>query len=348
MARLSHSDLEGVLTFLSRCDAFPDTDSLRHGMLLALADLIPCDTNAYNEVDRATGEPYWIVEPSDSMERADHDAFVRWVGQHPIVSHHAAHGGSAVKLSDFLTRRELHGLELYDEFFKALEIEHQIVIGVPGSAQTLIGIPINRTGADFTERERLMLDTLRPHLAQVFRRARARTQARHALALLEAAAERCGHHLLVLDPSGQIQAASPRAVDLLHDYFADGYHTGDTLPGAVSAWLRERPRAPLAGHSEGRQATLTFLPATSRGEPDAVLLEEDRTTLDPRRTEALGLTRREAQVLCLADRGLTSAQIGAELDVSVRTVDKHLERVYAKLGVPGRTAALARAREAAA
>ena len=60
------------------------------------------------------------------------------------------------------------------------------------------------------------------------------------------------------------------------------------------------------------------------------------------------MTRREIEVLELADRGLTNAQIAAELAISQRTVDKHLERVYAKLASPSPTAALARAREVAA
>lgn len=49
-----------------------------------------------------------------------------------------------------------------------------------------------------------------------------------------------------------------------------------------------------------------------------------------------GLTRREEEVAVLAARGLTSPQIAARLFISVRTVDNHLSRAYAKLGVDGR------------
>ena len=53
--------------------------------------------------------------------------------------------------------------------------------------------------------------------------------------------------------------------------------------------------------------------------------------------DSLGmLTRRERDIVALAVRGLTDRQIAAELQVSVRTVEGHLYRSYAKLNVKGR------------
>lgn len=49
-----------------------------------------------------------------------------------------------------------------------------------------------------------------------------------------------------------------------------------------------------------------------------------------------GLTPREEEVAALAARGLTSPEIAARLVISVRTVDNHLSRAYAKLGITGR------------
>jgi two-component system, NarL family, response regulator LiaR len=53
-----------------------------------------------------------------------------------------------------------------------------------------------------------------------------------------------------------------------------------------------------------------------------------------------GLTDREIDVLSLAARGLTNKQIGAELFISDRTVQGHLQNVYQKLGVTTRTEAV--------
>jgi non-specific serine/threonine protein kinase len=52
-----------------------------------------------------------------------------------------------------------------------------------------------------------------------------------------------------------------------------------------------------------------------------------------------GLSQREAEVLALAAQGLTSVQIGEKLFISPRTVNRHLDSVYKKLGVNSRVAA---------
>ena len=56
------------------------------------------------------------------------------------------------------------------------------------------------------------------------------------------------------------------------------------------------------------------------------------------------LTEREAQIMGLIERGATNAEIGLALHISRRTVEKHLEHAYRKLGVAGRYAAMASAR----
>jgi DNA-binding CsgD family transcriptional regulator len=52
-----------------------------------------------------------------------------------------------------------------------------------------------------------------------------------------------------------------------------------------------------------------------------------------------GLTAREAQVLAHIARGLTSKEVATALAISARTVNHHLENIYAKVGVSTRAAA---------
>lgn len=57
--------------------------------------------------------------------------------------------------------------------------------------------------------------------------------------------------------------------------------------------------------------------------------------------QAAGLTPREADVLAKVAQGLTNKQIGQSLGISARTVTKHLENAFPKLGVTTRAAAAA-------
>ncbi len=65
-------------------------------------------------------------------------------------------------------------------------------------------------------------------------------------------------------------------------------------------------------------------------------------TLSPWILDGLELSRREAEVLYQVACGKTNTEIGCILGVSPRTVQKHLEHIYHKLGVRTRTAAVLR------
>lgn len=71
----------------------------------------------------------------------------------------------------------------------------------------------------------------------------------------------------------------------------------------------------------------------------AVAIESDAIVLPEQRPRPSTLTAREQEILCHASAGLSDAQIAARLVISVRTVQKHLENAYRKLGVANRTMA---------
>ena len=57
--------------------------------------------------------------------------------------------------------------------------------------------------------------------------------------------------------------------------------------------------------------------------------------------ESLGLTLREIEILMWISRGKTNKEVGLILESSHRTVNKHLEHIFEKLGVTTRAAAVA-------
>jgi len=71
-----------------------------------------------------------------------------------------------------------------------------------------------------------------------------------------------------------------------------------------------------------------------------LLMEELPMHAPPDRLLGLGLTPREAEVLAWVAQGKTNRETGVILGLSPRTVQKHLERVFEKLGVENRTGAI--------
>jgi DNA-binding CsgD family transcriptional regulator len=87
---------------------------------------------------------------------------------HPLAVHARKHGiGGALKLSDFLTLPQLRRTRLYREALKPAKRGRLLSIGAfggPGRATLSLGR--RETAPDFTERDRLLLEMLRPHFDQ--------------------------------------------------------------------------------------------------------------------------------------------------------------------------------------
>jgi len=63
-------------------------------------------------------------------------------------------------------------------------------------------------------------------------------------------------------------------------------------------------------------------------------------SITPVALRKLGLSPREAEVLRWTAQGMANAEIAASLHISTPTVKKHLERIFRKLGVSNRLAAV--------
>ena len=141
----------------------------------------------------------------------------------------------------------------------------------------------------------------------------------------------------------RIRAARPEVkIMVLTTYDDDADILRAVEAGAAGYLLKDLPRAELAAAIRAAARGETVLAPAVAGR----LLTRLRGGAPREGLSALSV--RETAVLALAARGLTNAEIGRELFISEATVKTHLTRACAKLGVSGRTAAVARAMQTGA
>ncbi len=140
--------------------------------------------------------------------------------------------------------------------------------------------------------------------------------------------------VIVADDDGRIVFATRRASELLAEYFA---HPGEPAPLPAMLVRHSPPRVPVSSRLRVRR----FAEAADTGSRRLFVLLLDEAVAErgfaPLIT--LGLTEREAEVLYWVAQGKTNPEIALILGTALKTVKKHLQRVFEKLGVETRTAA---------
>ena len=197
-----------------------------------LPQLVASEFTTLSICHLASGRREVFGLPAGALSEQDRAAFDRHFHEHPLVRYHAYQGGRGTqRISDSLPIEQFRRSALYNDYYRRIRIDHAMALPIYVRDGALVSFVLNRTRRNFTDRERALLDVLRPHLARVYQR---------------------------LNRLG-------------------------------------------------------------------------------------GLTAREAEVLRWVAAGKSDAQIAAILHISARTVQKHLQHSYEKLGVESRTAAAMRA-----
>ena len=174
MAGPTADDLLLALDVVREVQAAPDLDTYRHAVL-RVQELVPCQEIGYNEVDAETGEIFMILDPPESVLPGLHEAFARNVDDHPVIRHHRESGdGSARAISDFLSEDEFHETGIYKEVYAPMGAEDQLSFILPSPPSVIVGIAMNRVDRSFSERDREIIELVRPHLSQAFRDAQLR------------------------------------------------------------------------------------------------------------------------------------------------------------------------------
>jgi DNA-binding CsgD family transcriptional regulator len=327
---LATRDAEQLLRFIAEAESIGGDQPFTPDFLVELGHLVEADWVTYCELDRVRRRNLWnFGRPDDGDVDFEFDHETRWrvlSDEHPLCLSQQEGDFGAIKLSDFLTQRELHRTWVYDNWFAPQSLEHELEVSIPSQLWHTKTFLFGRSrGRDFTERDRLVLDLLQPHLARIWLAASTRRLLGSALAELDRVDEHDPRGVILLGLAGEVEFASPPTERQLREFFPA--RSGGRLPAALVEWLESGDTKPLIRR---------------RGERRLTVQQTDGALVLQERHEGIELTAREREVLAWVARGKTNAEIARRLWLAPSTVGKHLENVYAKLGVSTRTAAVAR------
>lgn len=233
----------------------------------------------------------------------------------------------------------LDGFETCRRLKRDAGLDHVPIIFMTGLAETEhIVRGLEAGGVDYVTKPiavEEMLARIRVHLAN----ARLTQSARAALDV-------SGRYLLAVNAAGKIMWATPQAQKLLSDALSPDSDDDVVLPDPIPQWLDQARK----GKAGSKAAIMTALPGNEQlrlqymgrlgGNEFLLRLAKDSGAETPSEfSSELGLTAREGEVLSWLSKGKTNRDIAQILGLSPRTVDKHLEQIYSKLGVENRTAA---------
>jgi len=220
-----------------------------------LPRLVASEITTLSLCDLATGRRRVVSDPPHAFGRDALAAFDRHFFEHPLVRYHAGTPkGGVHRISDSLDRQAFRSTAVYADYYRNVGLDHALALPLHVDRHLLVSFVFNRIARDFSDRERDLLELVRPHLSNLYRQS-------HALAMAQRADNPSTEGIPVLSSSNAV------------------------------------------------------------------------ATLTPREREVLGWVA----------AGKTNAQIAQILGAMPRTVAKHLERIYEKLGVETRTAAAMRA-----
>ena len=168
--------------------------------------------------------------------------------------------------------------------------------------------------------------------------ARLHTHTRNArmTRLAREAVDVAGFGVVLVDAQGRVAWRSPQAALWLESFDS----ANGRLPDPVQAML-EGETAQVLLSLVGVQLSVRNMGRVGIGETMLMLEERSANAAAPSRLADAALTPRETEVLSWLAKGKTNRDIGDILGMSHRTVNKHLEHIFEKLGVETRAAAAA-------
>jgi DNA-binding CsgD family transcriptional regulator len=345
--------LQSVAAQSASCANFTDA------ALEELTGIVASDLTTLSICDLKQGTRSVVGRRAESLSTIDREAFDRHFHEHPLVRFHSSHpGGPTQRISDCRNMVVFRNSGVYADYYRRIGINYVMALPLRIDDADVISIVFNRSRSDFADGERTILDAVRQPLAAIYRNLMMCEEAGIGLKCISKLAADSGWHLMRVSLAGRILDAAPAALRLLGRFFPETTSAQTALPESLSVrfarsrhWGLDRPAIshgqPFTLLHSGSRLTVQFFPDPDDAGAGYLLMKGERLGVSAAHLGSLNLSAREREILALVAAGKTNGEIATVLAISARTVQKHLEHIFQKLGVETRTAAAIRALEAA-
>lgn len=355
---LSHNDLLALNRVIGEVYTARDVESFYSAVFSAIQSIIPGELFSFNETSRHTTRFQKTIAASqdhNSVTKKLFPALNAFLHEHPLVPYF--NSDVVFKTSDVMSINQFKCQAIYNEYYRHLDIETQMGLSIPLSQEKSSILALSRKGPDYSERDRLLLTLLKPHLINALKNVTELDCIRLERDLLHMSAEAQGQGTILFHSDGMIVCISSFAKELLARYFDMNPGEGEFLPQVLMQWFNTETRPPVNKRASARLSmSVERVPLTIVKEDKKLKIKlmkdfttddyiltmvETSNTLIMQNLQGYGLSSRESEVLLWLSKGKTNAEIAIILDMGKRTVEKHLERIFVKLGVATRAAAAA-------
>lgn len=348
MGNLSNADWHLLNRAAENLNSDFDPRTLTARTLTAVSNVIAADSVVFTGISYSDKYSGVAWDNAEALSSSDMKIFAEYLHEHPLFSAiNVERRVETLKITDLVSRQEFYRTTLYNELYRRMKIANQLITPLLISDDFFVACAINTSRPEFSERDREVLTLLAPHLANAIRNAFAYQRLSGALDT-----QACG--IIALGANGKPVFISEFAQTLFEKYFAGEKRESNALPEILWNWLKQQdsanaenkfnnPAKPL--RIENQYGVLSIRLIYNAATCETTLMLEEKIFHSPEMFAHLPLSPRETEILFWITQGKTDAVIALLCGISVRTVEKHAQNIYAKLGVETRTAAMLKALE---
>jgi DNA-binding CsgD family transcriptional regulator len=172
MIRLREQDFRAGLDLLGAMnEAACDAAAFARVGVERLPALVASEFTTLSVCNLLNGRREVYGMPAGALSAHDRAAFDRHFSRHPLVRYHGYDAGEHVqRISDSVPFERFRRTPLYNDYYRRIRIDHAMALPVYVRDGLLVSFVLNRARRNFSDRERALLDLVRPDLARLYRK----------------------------------------------------------------------------------------------------------------------------------------------------------------------------------